>query len=394
MSQRVYLDYAATTPVDPRVVEEMLPYFTERFGNANSLYSSGREAATALADARQVLADSIGAKPDEIVFTSGGTESDNMALIGIARGGGRTSGHVVVSAIEHHAVLEPAHWLAKHGYEVTELAPREDGLVRAEDLERVMREDTILVSTMHGNNELGTIQPIRELAEVAHAAGALFHTDAAQTLGKVDLDVGELGVDAASFSSHKIHGPKGMGALFVRRAARMAPLIMGGGQESKKRSGTQNVSGAVGMAAALRLMDEERPEESERLRSLRDRLIDGVLDIELTSLNGARDVPRLPHVANFILKGVEGESVLLRLDAKGFEVSTGSACSSGSLKPSHVLLSIGCPQEEAHGSMRVSVGRFTTEDDVEAFLEALPPIVEQLRGMNPLWERIRSGELG
>ncbi|MDZ4167409.1 MAG: cysteine desulfurase family protein [Coriobacteriia bacterium] len=389
MERTSYLDYAATTPVDPRVVEAMLPYFTERFGNANSLYALGREAARALEDARERVARSIGAaRPDEIIFTSGGTESDNTALIGLATAGGRSRGHIVVSAFEHHAVLEPAWWLGKHGFEVTELAPHPDGTVHPDDLAAALRDDTVIVSVMHGNNEIGTIQPIAELAAAAHARGALFHTDAAQTLGKIDFDVAALGVDAASFSGHKIYGPKGTGVLYLKGGTRLAAYLMGGGQESKKRSGTQNVAGDVGFATALELMDAERPAEAPRLTALRDRLVSGLLGrIEYAQLNAAEAPERLPHIANFVIPGVEGEAMLLHLDAAGVAVSTGSACSSGSLKPSHVLLSIGCPVEFAHGSLRVSLGRFTTDEDIDHLIGSLAPVVERLRSMNPLYEK-------
>ena len=393
MERSVYLDYAATTPVDPRVTEAMLPFFTERFGNANSLYALGRDAARAMEDARERVAAAIGAtQPDEVIFTSGGTESDNTAIIGLVTAGGRDRGHVIVSAFEHHAILGPASWLSKHGFDVTELGPRSDGTIYADDLAAAMREDTVLVSVMHVNNEIGTVQPLAGLAAIAHLGGALFHTDAAQSLGKVPFDVRTLGVDAASFSGHKICGPKGTGALYLKRGTRLTAYMMGGGQEFKKRSGTQNVAGAVGFATALEIIEAERAQEGPRLAALRDRVGDGVLAMELTELNASQAPDRTPSIANFIIKGVEGEAMLLHLDAKGIAVSTGSACSSGSLKPSHVLLAIGCPQEHAHGSLRVSLGRFTTADDVEYFLEALPPIVERLRSMNPLYERIKAAE--
>lgn len=389
MDTTVYLDYAATTPTDQRVVDAMLPFFTERYGNANSLYKLGRDAARALEGAREQVASSIGAAvPEEIFFTSGGTESDNTALIGLATAGGRSSGHIIVSEFEHHAVLEPAAWLGKHGFEVTELAPRPDGTVHPDDLAAAMREDTVLVSVMHGNNEIGTVQPIAELARVAHERGALFHTDAAQTLGKIALDVVALGVDAATFSGHKIYGPKGTGALYLKRGVRLAPYLMGGGQESRRRSGTQNVAGNVGFAAALALMDAERQAEVPRLTALRDRLVERLTGaIEFAQLNAADAPERLPHIANFVIPGVEGEAMLLHLDAAGIAVSTGSACSSGSLKPSHVLLSIGCPVEFAHGSLRVSLGRFTTEANVDYLVEQLVPIVDRLRSMNPLYAK-------
>lgn len=311
------------------------------------------------------------------------------------RAGGRAKGHVIVSEFEHHAVLEPAWWLGKHGFDVTELKPRTNGIVHPEDLEAALRDDTILVSVMHGNNEIGTVQPLAELAALAHARGALFHTDAAQTLGKIDFNVAELGVDAASFSGHKIYGSKGTGALYLKKGVRLAPYLMGGGQENKRRSGTQNLPGNVGFATALEIMDAERATEIPRLTALRDRLIEHLLDsIQYSQLNAASAATRLPHIANFVIPGVEGEAMLLHLDAGGIAVSTGSACSSGSLKPSHVLLAIGCPVEFAHGSLRVSMGRFTTEEDVDYLVEKLVPVVERLRSMNPLYEKTVAELLG
>ena len=277
MDRTVYLDYAATTPIDPRVTDAMLPFLTERFGNPNSLYALGRDTAHAHEEARERVAASIGAeRPGEVIFTSGGTESDNTAIIGLATAGGRSSGHVIVSAFEHHAVLDPARWLAGRGFEVTELAPRADGVVHPDDLAAALRDDTVLVSVMHGNNEIGTLQPLAELSAVAHARGALLHTDAAQTVGKVPFDVRALGVDAASFTGHKIYAPKGAGVLYVRDGVPLAPYLMGGGQERKRRSGTQNVAGSVALATALELMDAERAEEAPRLAALRDRIIAGV----------------------------------------------------------------------------------------------------------------------
>ncbi|NTW27942.1 MAG: cysteine desulfurase [Coriobacteriia bacterium] len=386
----VYFDCAATTPVDERVVAEMLPFFTERFGNANSLYGLGRDAYRALEDARERVAASIGAAtPEEIIFTSGGTESDNAALLGIlsriAPDGGA---HLIVSAYEHHAVLEPAHHLERLGYEVTILKPRTDGHVSPEDLRAAMKPNTKLVSIIHGNNEIGSINPMAELAVVAHEGGALMHTDAVQTLGKIPFDVQELGVDAASFSSHKIYGPKGFGALYLRKRTPFSPFIRGGGQESKRRSGTQNTPGAVGFAKALELSLQGQQAEIERLSRLRDRLTDGVISALENTQATAPVGPRLPHIASLLINGVEGEAMLLQLDNKGIAVSTGSACSSGSLEPSHVLLSIGVRQEIAHGSLRLSLGRFSTEADVDYFLEVFPPIVERLRQMSPVYERM------
>ncbi|MBS3956316.1 MAG: cysteine desulfurase [Clostridiales bacterium] len=385
----VYLDYAATTPVDPRVVDAMMPYLTEKWGNPNSLYQRGREAYTALEDARERFAAVIGAEqPGEVIFTAGGTEADNMALLGIPLRARPEGGHVIVSAFEHHAVLEPAHELEKRGFDVTYLKPRPEGYIDPADVRDAMRADTVLVSVMHANNEIGTLQPIARIAQVAHEGGAYMHTDAAQTLGKVPLDVGALGVDAATFSGHKIYAPKGVGALYIKRRTPLAPLIRGGGQESKRRSGTQNVAGAIGLAAAAEFMTAEMAEESPRLAALRDRLVEGITTtLENTELSASYP-ERLPNIAHLIIKGVEGEAMLLQLDAKGIAVSTGSACSSGSLEPSHVLLSIGCPPELAHGSLRLSAGRFTTAADVEYFLEVFPPIVKRLREMSPVYGRM------
>jgi cysteine desulfurase len=387
MRESVYLDYAATTPVDERVVEAMVPYLSETFGNPNSLYGLGRESFQALEDARGRIAACLGAEdPREIVFTGCGTEADNSAVIGIALATEKRN-HVVVSAFEHHAVLEPAEHLRRSGFEVSLVSPDSEGIVQPDALERYVREDTALVSVMHANNELGTVQPIGELARVAHEVGASFHSDAVQSVGKIPLDVEETGVDALAISAHKIYGPKGVGALYLRRGTPFQPLLRGGGQESGRRSGTQNVAGAVALAMALELMIAEREEESRRLADLRDELVAGVLEgVENTELNGST-TERLPHIANFLIKGVEGESMLLHLDNEGFAVSTGSACSSSSLEPSHVLLAIGCPKELAHGSLRVSLGRFTKPEDVAGFLEILPGIVGKLRGMSPVYEK-------
>lgn len=385
-----YFDYAATTPVDERVLEVMLPFFSEKFGNANSLYALGRDAYRAVEGARESVAKSINAeRPDEIIFTGGGTESDNAALIGIltkmAPDGGA---HLIVSAFEHHAILEPAEWLEKQGYELTVLKPREDGHIHPDDLRAAMKPNTKLVSIMHANNEIGTVNPIKELAVIAHEGGALFHTDAAQTLGKIAFDVQDLGVDAASFSSHKIYGPKGFGALYLRKRTPFIAYLKGGGQEFKKRSGTQNTPGAVGFARALEIMVEEQPVEIERLAALRDEVIAGVTSVLENTEPSVDSGDRLPHIASLLIKGVEGEAMLLQLDNKGISVSTGSACSSGSLEPSHVLLSIGCPPEIAHGSLRISLGRFTTEADIDYFLEVFPPIVERLRAMSPVYQKM------
>jgi len=385
-----YFDYAATTPVDERVLDAMMPFFTERFGNANSLYAIGRDAYRAVEEARESVAKSINAeRPDEIIFTGGGTESDNTALIGILNKLAPEGGaHLIVSAYEHHAILEPAHALEKQGYELTVLKPRADGHIHPEDLRAALKPNTKLVSIMHANNEIGTVNDIKTLAAVAHEGGALFHTDAAQTLGKIPLDVQDLGVDAASFSSHKIYGPKGFGAMYLKKRTPFVAYLKGGGQEFKKRSGTQNTPGAVGFAKALEIMLEEQAAETVRLTALRDKITSGVTSVlENTQITTAAE-PRMPHIASLLINGVEGEAMLLQLDNKGISVSTGSACSSGSLEPSHVLLSIGCKPEIAHGSLRISLGRFTTEEDVDYFLEVFPPIVERLRAMSPVYARM------
>jgi cysteine desulfurase len=387
----IYFDYAATTPVDERVLEAMMPYFTEKFGNANSLYAIGRDAYRTVEDARERVARDINAaSPDEVIFTSGGTEGDNTALYGVLSKLAPPQGgaHLIVSAFEHHAILEPAHYLEKQGYEVTVLQPRKSGHIHPDDLRAAMTPNTKLVSIMHANNEIGTINPIKELAAVAHEGGALFHTDAAQSLGKIPFDVQDLGIDLASFSSHKIYGPKGFGALYLKKRTPFNAYQRGGGQEFKKRSGTQNTPGAVGFATALELMLVDQAAETVRLSGLRDKLIDGVLSaLENTQCTTAVE-PRLPHIASLLINGVEGEAMLLQLDNKGIAVSTGSACSSGSLEPSHVLLCIGVPAEIAHGSLRVSLGRFTTEADIDYFLDVFPPIVNRLRAMSPVYQKM------
>ena len=383
-----YLDYAATTPVDERVLEAMLPYFSEHFGNANSLYKIGRDAYHSLEAARETIAAGIGAaRPSEVIFTSGGTEADNAAFVSTLRRIAPDGGHIIASAYEHPGVLDVVKWLGKQGYEVTLLAPCADGFVHAGDLAAVLRKDTKLVSVLHSNNEIGTVNDLKPLVALAHEAGALFHTDAVQSLGKVPFDVQDLGVDLASFSAHKIYGPKGVGALYARRGVALDALIKGGGQENRRRSGTQNVAGAVGFAKALELCLEERDVESARLSTLRDYVEDRVTSTLENTQATVTSRQRVPGIASLLINGVEGESMLLQLDNLGYAISTGSACSSGSLDPSHVLLAIGVKKEIAHGSLRVSLGRFTTKEDVEGFVDALIPIVERLRAMSPVYQR-------
>ena len=384
-----YFDYAATTPTDPRVVEAMQPYFNEHFGNPNALYTIGRDAYKALENARERIATGLGATPEEIIFTSGGTESDNAAFIStlnrIAPAGGA---HIITSAYEHHAILEVVEWLAKHGHELTVIKPRSDGQVHAADIAAALRPNTKIVSVMLANNEIGSINDLKAFVEVAHAGGALVHTDAVQAVGKIPVDVADLGIDMLSVSAHKIYGPRGIGALYLRRGTRFDPLIKGGGQESRRRSGTQNVVGAVGFATALESALADMDKEAERLAALRDFIIEQVTSRLENTLATVTAEPRLPNIAPLLIKGVEGEAMLLQLDNQGFSVSTGSACSTSSLEPSHVLLSVGVPKEIAHGSLRISMGRWTTKEDCEALVEALVPIVERLRAMSPVYEKM------
>ncbi len=382
MSATIYLDHAATTPVDPRVLEAMLPYFTARFGNPSSVYRLGREARRALDDARQTVADILRASPQEIVFTSSGTEGDNLALRGVAlamRQQGRGK-HLVTCAVEHPAVLHTCEQLQAEGFAVTVLPVDGDGLVRPADLAQAMRPDTTLVSIMYANNEVGTIQPLSELAAIAHAGGALFHTDAVQAGCYLPLDVAALGVDLLSLSAHKFHGPKGVGVLYVRRGTALHPQMHGGGQERGRRPSTENVAGIVGLATALRLAQEGRDAHNAHCTALRDRLIDGILArVPGARLNGHR-TQRLPNNASFCFAGIPGEMLLVKLDRLGICASSGSACHSGTLEPSHVLTALGVPPELAAGALRLSVGRDNRPEEIERVLEVLPGIVQSLRG--------------
>ncbi len=391
-----YFDNAASTRTDPRVVEAMMPYFTEMYGNASELHQKGLEAHQALDDARSTIADLIKARPDEIVFTSGGTESDNLAVKGIAHRYRKRGKHIIISSIEHSAVNNAALYLKREeGYDVTLLPVDPEGFVDPAEVEASIRPDTTLVSIIHGNNEIGTIEPIVEIGAICKARNVIFHTDAVQTFGKVPIDVNTFNVDLLATSSHKIYGPKGVGMLYIRKGVKPTPLLHGGGHEFKLRSGTENVTGIVGFAKAVELCRDGMEEEVPRLRKLRDRLIDGVLETTPTAyLNGPRGDRRLPHNTHFGIKYVEGESMMLRLDAMGFEVSTGSACSSTSLEPSRTLIAIGLKHEDAHGSLRCSLGRWSTQEQVDAFVEALPGIVRQLHAMSPLYADARDkGEI-
>ncbi len=389
MQHLVYADNAATTPVSPRVLEAMLPYLTEYYGNPSSIYSVGREAKKALETARETIALALGAQPAEIFFTSGGSEADNWAIKGVARDQGKKGKkHLITTAFEHHAVLHTCQALAREGFEITYLPVHADGLVRPEELEQAIRPDTALVTIMYANNEIGTIQPIPALAEICQRKGVLFHTDAVQAVGHVEIDVKNQKIDLLSLSGHKIHAPKGIGALYVRKGVALQNLIDGGAQERGRRAGTENLAGIVGLAAAMQDACRDIPQRAEAVRALRDRLIDGVLDaIPRSRLNGSRE-HRLPGNCNFCFEGIEGESLLLMLDMKGICASSGSACTSGSLDPSHVLLAIGLPHEIAHGSLRLSISEENTSADVDTILALLPPIVARLREMSPLWDRI------
>ncbi|MFA0768902.1 MAG: hypothetical protein OXFUSZZB_002230 [Candidatus Fervidibacter sp.] len=379
----IYLDYAATTPLDPRVLEAMMPYLTEKFGNPNSIHAFGREARKAVDEAREKIAALLNCRPSELVFTSGGTESDNLALRGVAAAYRQKGNHIVTTAIEHHAVLHTCRALQDEGFEVTYLPVDEHGLVAPEQVAEAVTDRTILVSIMHANNEIGTIEPLADIVRAVKEKrpDVLVHTDAVQTVGHIPVDVEALGVDLLSFAAHKFYGPKGVGGLFVRRGVKLVPQLTGGGQERNRRSGTENVAGIVGMAKALEIAVAEMPTEIPRLQTLRDELINGVLaQIPDSRLNG-HPTQRLPHNANFSFFGVEGEALLLQLDLHGIAASSGSACTSGSLEPSHVLLALGLSHEWALGSLRLTLGRFTTRQHLERVLAVLPSIVEKLRAL-------------
>jgi len=381
------MDHSATTPTRPEVAHVISQYLEGTFGNASSVHAFGREARKAVEGARERIAACIGAAPQEIIFTGCGTESDNLAITGAARANRKRGKHVITSAIEHHAVLHTCQALEKQGFELTVLPVDKDGLVDPDELRRALRSDTSLVTIMLANNEVGVLEPIAELAALAREAGAHFHTDAVQAAGKVPVNVDELGVDLLTISAHKFYGPKGVGALYRRQGTRLAALMHGGHHESGLRPGTENVPGVMGMAMALELARAELPRERERLAGLRDRLQEGILErIPDVVVNGHPTL-RLPHMLNVSITGVEGESLLLGLDAHGVAVSTGSACTSGSLKPSHVLTALGLKPWVAHASLRFSLGRVNTQDDVDYVLEVLPPVAERLRAMSPVYRK-------
>lgn len=390
----IYFDHAATTMVDPEVRDAMLPYLGEEYGNPNSLYELGRRAREAVEAARERLAAYLNAQPREIIFTGGGSEADNLAIKGTAQALADRGRHIITSAIEHHAVLHACQALERQGYRVTYLPVDRYGLVDPEQLRDAITDDTILVTIMHANNEIGTIEPIEELGAVCRQRGVLFHTDAVQSFGKVDIDVQQLPVDMLAISAHKFYGPKGVGALWVRRGVRLYPLIDGGGQEGGIRAGTENVAGIVGMAKAVELLEQRGQEDRRRLTALTHQLIQAVLEnIPHVILTGHPE-RRIPGLASFCVRYIEGEAMLLSLDAEGICVSSGSACTSGSLEPSHVLLALGLPHEIAHGSLRMSLGRHNTQAEVDCVVETLKRVVERLRQMSPLWaDAVRRGDV-
>ena len=385
--KRVYVDYAATTPVDPRVFEAMKPFFTESFGNASSVNTSGVTARKAIEEARAKIAGFMNAdSPEELIFTGSATESNNLVLKGYAFKHGKTKTHIAVSTIEHDCVLNAAKWLKEQGFKVDFIPVDKYGLVKMDALEDALRRGATLVSIIHGNNEIGTIEPIEEIARLCHKYDAVFHTDAAQSFGKIPIDVKRMGIDMMTINAHKLYGPKGVGALYIRKGIKLDPLLHGGGHEFGLRSSTENVPGIVGFAKAVELRKDEMKPEAERLTKLRDRLIKGALEIPDSSLNG-HPTQRLPNNANFRFAYIEGEAIVLGLDMEGVEVSSGSACASKTDLPSHVLLAIGLPPDIARGSLRISLGKHNTPEDVDYILEVLPKVVSRLREMSPLYTK-------
>lgn len=383
--KKVYLDYNATTPVHPEVINAMLPFYEEIFGNASSIHQFGQQARKAIYEVREKVAEFIGAEPEEIVFTSGGTESDNLAIKGVAYANEKKGKHIITSSIEHHAVLNSCKYLEKQGFQVTYLAVDKYGLVDPDDVKRAITKETILITIMHANNEVGTIEPISEIGKIAKEKGIYFHTDAVQSVGKIPVNVNELNVDLLSLSAHKIYGPKGIGVLYIRKGTRIQSLIHGGHHEKNRRAGTENVPGIVGLGKAIEIAKSSMDKESIYLTNLRNRLHSGIIEkIDYVQLNGHPE-KRLPNTLNMSFEFVEGESIILSLDMKGIAVSSGSACTSGSLEPSHVLKSMGVDPSVAQGSIRFSLGKDNTEEDINYVLEVLPEIISRLRTMSPLY---------
>ncbi len=392
--KNVYMDYAATTYVKPEVLEEMIPYFTQKFGNPSSFYGISRETKRAIDDARAKVAAALNCKPTEVYFTGGGSEADNWAIKGIASAHKNKGNHIITTKIEHHAVLHTCQYLEKHGFEVTYLDVDKEGFINLDDLRNAITDKTILVSIMFANNEIGTIQPIKEIGEICREKKVFFHTDAVQAVGNAPVDVQDMNIDMLSLAGHKIYGPKGIGVLYIKNGIKIDNLIHGGAQEKNRRAGTENIASIVGIGKAIELATSNLDEHMKKLSGLRDKLIDGILkEIPYSYLNGPRGEKRLPGNANVRFTFIEGESILLSLDFKGVCASSGSACTSGSLDPSHVLLAIGLPHELAHGSLRLTLGEGSSEEDVDYVLEVLPPIIERLRNMSPLWDDfVKKGE--
>lgn len=391
--RNVYMDYAATTYVKPEVLEEMMPFFTEKYGNPSSFYGISRETKMAIDKARSRVSKALNCDPNEIYFTGGGSEADNWAIKGIASAHRKKGNHIITTKIEHHAVLHTCEYLEKNGFEVTYLNVDKEGFIDLEELKNAITDKTILVSIMFANNEIGTIQPVKEIGEICRERKVLFHTDAVQAIGNIPVDVKEMNIDLLSLAGHKVYGPKGIGALYIRKGVRIDNLIHGGGQERARRAGTENTASIVGLGKAIELATESLEEHNKKITKLRDRLIDGLLKVPHTILNGPRGEKRLPGNANITFEFIEGESILLSLDFEGVCASSGSACTSGSLDPSHVLLAIGLPHELAHGSLRLTLGDGSTDEDVDYVLEVVPPIIERLRNMSPLWEDfLKKGE--
>lgn len=389
----VYADNSATTNISDEVFEAMLPYLKDQYGNASSIYKLGRDAQKAIEESRAKVAKALNADPKEIFFTSCGTESDNWAIRGVCEKlKAKGKNHIVTSVFEHHAILHTCQYMERQGYEVTYVPVSDKGLVNVEDVKNAITDKTAIVSIMYANNEIGTIQPIEEIAKVCHEKGVIFHTDAVQAVGNVEIDVKKQGIDMLSLSGHKIHAQKGIGAIYIKRGLVLPNLIYGGGQERGKRPGTENTAAIVGLGRAMEIAVQGIPEKNERVTKMRNRLIDGLLTIPNTRLNGDRE-KRLAGNCNISFEGVEGESLLLKLDEHGIMASSGSACTSGSLDPSHVLLSLGLKHEVAHGSLRLSINNQNTEEDIDYILEWVPKVIEELRSMSPVWEKITKGEI-
>jgi len=391
--KRVYMDHAATTPTDIEVVKEMELYFTQKYGNSNSIHSFGQEARDAVEESRKKIAHLIGADPSEIIFTSGGTESDNYAIKGIAWANQKKGNHIITSKIEHHAVLHSCHFLEKHEFNVTYLPVDKYGQINPDDVKRAITDKTILVTIVHANNEIGTIEPVKEIGKIVEGAGIYFHTDSVQTVGHIPIDVNDLGVDMLSMSGHKLYGPNGVGVLYLRKSTKIDSLMDGGGQEKNRRAGTENVAGIVGIGKAAELAEKRLAQgEEDKIIKLRDKLIKEIMNkVENVRLNG-HPTNRLPGNINFCFEFIEGESMLLNLDIEGVAASSGSACTSGSLEPSHVLLAIGLPPEIAHGSLRLTLGKDNTEEEVDCVIDILPQIIEKLRTLSPFkgsWEGLK-----